>query len=200
MVSGAVALMLQASPGLSAAQAKFLLQSGSSYMVNDGLLAAGAGNANFWSSRQMQANGGQSLVSTLVGGLVDQPSGVSFWDAGTIPDRMYSGLGIRLLSLLELPGILGNPAQLASGTLNVIGLRNPISLLAPKRILYGDVSYWTANDHIVWSDDITSPDGQHIVWSDTDSSDDYHIVWSDTSTDSYHVVWSDSMMDSSKAY
>jgi hypothetical protein len=158
---------------------KMLLQSGSSYMANDGLLAAGAGNANLWSSRQLQANGGQSLVSTVVGGLADQPGGLSFSDSGTIPDRMYAGLGIRLLSLLDLPGILGNPAQ-ASGTLNMIGLKNPFSVFAPRRLLYGDLSYRTATDHIAWGDDITSADGQHIVWGDTSTSD--HIVWGDTPT------------------
>ena len=61
-----------------------------------------------------------------------------------------------------------------------MGSSNPISLLAPKRILYGDISFWTTSNHIVWSDDILTPAGQHIVWSDTDSTDDYHIVWSDS--------------------
>ena len=141
--------------------------------------------ANFWSSREMQANGGRSLVSTVVGGQLDQPGGVSFWDAGTIPNLMYSGSGIRLLSLLELPGILGDPTKLASGTLNLIGLRNPISLLVPGRVLYGDVSYQTASNHIVWGDTV---DQQHIVWGDTGPTSGSHIVWGD------HIVWGESMM------
>ena len=96
-----------------------------------------------------------------------------------LPPGVDGGGGIRLLSLLELPGILLNPGQLQWGNLNLVGLTNPISLLLPKRILFGDVSYWTANDHIVWGDDITSPEGQHIVWGDNDTTDDYHIVWGD---------------------
>ncbi len=203
MVSGGAALLLQASPGMTGAQVKLLLQSGSTYMVNDGLMAAGAGSANFWSSRQTQANGGQSLVSTVVGGLLDQPGGVSFWDGGTMSERMYQGTGIRLLNILQRPFMLLNPGQLAWGNLNFVGLLNPISLLGPNRILWGDISYWTSSDHIVWSDVITSPEGKHIVWSDDITSPEgQHIVWSDDtgSTAASHIVWSDSMMDSSYAY
>jgi hypothetical protein len=134
----------------------------------------------------MQAN--SNLVTSLLNLLLNQSGGVSFWDSGAMQDRLYSGSGIHLLNIFELPGIILNPTRLAWGDLNLVGLTNPISLLAPKRILYGDISYWTTSDHIVWSDDITSPEGQHIVWSDTDSTDDYHIVWSD------------SMMDSSNAH
>ena len=177
MVSAGAALLLQAAPGLSAAQVKFLLQSGSTYMVSGGLMGAGAGSANFWTTRQMQANA--NVVTSLLNLLLDQTGGASFWDEGALQDRLYSGSGIRLLGILELPGIILNPTKLATGKLNLIGSSNPISLLAPKRILYGDISYWTASDHIVWSDDIRTPEGQHIVWSDTDSTDDYHIVWSD---------------------
>ena len=178
MISGGVALLLQASPSMTPAQVKFLMQSGATYMRDGGLLAAGAGSANLWTSRQEQASSG--LLSTLLGLLLDQSGGASFWDSGTMQDRMYAGNGIRLLGLLELPGILLNPSKLAWGNLNLIGTTNPISLLGPNRILWGDVSYWTASDHIVWGDDITSPEGQHIVWGDSDLTDDYHIVWGDS--------------------
>jgi serine protease AprX len=174
MVSGGAALLLQASPGMTVPQVKFLLQTGSTYMRDAGMLGAGAGSANLWTSRQAQANA--NLLTSL-----DQSGGASFSDTGQMQDRLYSGSGVRLLSLLELPGIILNPANLAWGNLNLVGSSNPISLLAPKRILYGDISYWTTSDHIVWSDAITTPEGQHIVWSDTtDSTDDYHIVWSDS--------------------
>ena len=180
MISGAAALLLQAQPTLTATQVKFILQSGSTYMTDAGVFGGGAGNANFWTSRQEQANA--DLVTGLTSLLLDRSGGVSFWDSGKLQDNVYNGSGIRLLSLLELPGILLNPAQLAWGKVNLIGLTNPISLLAPKRLLYGDVSYWTSDEHLVWGDDIYSPEGQHLVWGDNDTTDDYHLVWGDATT------------------
>jgi serine protease AprX len=177
MVSGAAALLLQAQPTMTATQLKFELQSGSNYMVDAGVYGAGAGNVNFWLSRQVQANSG--LVASLVGLLLDRTGGVSFWDAGRLQDRLYGGSGIRLINLLELPGLLLSPNKLAWGNLNLIGLTNPISVLAPKRILFGDVSYWTSEEHLVWGDDVYSPQGEHLVWGDNDTTDDYHLVWGD---------------------
>ena len=177
MVTGAAALLLQAQPSMTAAQVKFELQSGSTYMIDAGVYGAGAGNANFWTSRQMQANA--NLVTSLTNLLLDRTGGVSFWDSGQLQNRLYGGSGIRLINLLELPSIILNPEQLSWGNLNLIGLTNPISLLAPKRILFGDVSYWTSNEHLVWGDDVYSPEGQHLVWGDNDTTDDYHLVWGD---------------------
>jgi serine protease AprX len=177
MVSGAAALLLQAQPTMTAAQVKFELQSGSAYMVDAGIYGAGAGNVNFWTSRQVQADSG--LLTSLLGLLLDRTGGVSFWDAGQLQNRLYSGSGIRLLNLLELPGLLLDPTKLAWGNLNLIGLTNPISVLAPKRILFGDVSYWTSQEHLVWGDDVSSPEGEHLVWGDNDTTDDYHLVWGD---------------------
>ncbi|PYR65106.1 MAG: hypothetical protein DMF88_21075, partial [Acidobacteria bacterium] len=108
--------------------------------------------------------------------------GASFSDDGHLADNLYNGTGLHLLSLLDLPGIILNPNSLAKGKLNLIGLTNPLSLLPAKQLLYGDVSFWTTDDHIVWGDDITSPEGQHIVWGDNDLTDDYHIVWGDSTT------------------
>jgi serine protease AprX len=177
MVTGAAALLLQAQPSMTAAQMKFELQSGATYMIDAGVYGAGAGNANFWTSRQVQAN--SNLLTSLTNLSLDRSGGVSFWDSGQLQNRLYSGTGIRLINLLELPGILLNPSTLAWGNLNLIGLTNPISLLAPKRILFGDVSYWTSNEHLVWGDDVYSPEGQHLVWGDNDTTDDYHLVWGD---------------------
>jgi hypothetical protein len=178
MISGGAAPLLQASPSMTLTQVKFLMQSGATYLRDGGLLAPGAGNANLWTSRQEQASSG--LLSNLLGLLLDQSGGASFWDKGTMQERMYSGSGIRLLALLELPGILLNPSKLGFGNLNLIGTQNPVSLLGANRILWGDVSYWTSDDHIVWGDNTTSPEGQHIVWGDSDLTDDYHIVWGDS--------------------
>ena len=189
MVTGAAALLLQAQPKMTEEQLKFVLQSGSTYMVGAGVFAAGAGNVNFWTTRQMQADANLltsllNIVNSLTNLLLDRSGGVSFFDNGTtrLQDNLYNGVGIHLLSLLDLPGIILNPLQLQQGKLNLVGLTNAISVLPAKRILYGDVSYWTVNDHIIWGDDITSPEGEHIIWGDTDLSDDYHIIWGDSTT------------------
>ena len=68
MVSGAAALLLSGNPGMSAAQMKLVLQMGSSYMPSAGLMAAGAGNANFWASRKMANTGLLSAVTNLLAG------------------------------------------------------------------------------------------------------------------------------------
>ena len=187
MVTGAAALLLQAQPRMTEEQLKFVLQSGSTYLTGAGVMAAGAGNANFWTSRQMQADANLltsliNIVTSLTNLLLDHTGGASFSDDGHLADNLYNGTGLHLLSLLDLPGIILNPNSLEKGKLNLIGLTNPLSLLPAKRLLYGDVSFWTTDDHIVWGDDITSPEGQHIVWGDNDLTDDYHIVWGDSTT------------------
>ena len=187
MVTGAAALLLQAQPRMTEEQLKFVLQSGSTYLTSGGVLAAGAGNVNFWTARQMQADAGLltsllNIVNALTGLLLDRSGGVSFSDDGHLADNLYNGTGLHLLSLLELPGIILNPNSLAKGKLNLIGLTNVLSLLPAKQLLYGDVAFWTTDDHIIWGDDITSPEGQHIIWGDTDLSDDYHIIWGDSTT------------------
>ena len=70
MVSGATALLLQGVPNLSPAQVKLALQAGATFMRDGGLMGAGAGNANFWASRQITANGLGLILNTVVGGLV----------------------------------------------------------------------------------------------------------------------------------
>jgi hypothetical protein len=147
-------------------------------MMDAGVFGGGAGNANFWVARQIQAD--SNLITALTNLLLERSGGMSFWDSGQLQDRVYDGTGLHLLSILQLPKLLLNPSQLQWGQVNLLGLTNPISLLAPKRLLYGDVSYWTADDHLTWGDDIYSPEGQHLTWGDNDLSDDYHLTWGDS--------------------
>ena len=184
MVSGAVALLLQGTPGLTPAQVKLALQSGATYVQDGGLLGAGAGSANFWASRKITSGGllGALLTSTI-GGVTVGSSGASFWDAqGQLVSRLYAGKGIRLLSLLEAPLVWLNTTLLHSGDLNLLGLTNPLASLAPKRLLYGEVAGWTDDQAIMWGDTIYDPSGQAIMWGDTDTSDDYAIMWGDSVT------------------
>jgi serine protease AprX len=175
MVSGGAALLLQGSPGLTPAQIKLILQSGATYMRNGGLLGAGAGNANFWASRKSAANGLTATLTTVIGGLGVSASGASFWDAGTLQNRLYAGTGIRLLSLLELPLVLLDPSRLHYGDLNLIGLLNPLQSIAPKWMLYGEVAGWTQSQTIMWGTQIYDPQGQTIMWGTSDMGDT--IMW-----------------------
>jgi serine protease AprX len=176
MVSGAVALLLQGTPTLGPAQVKLALQSGATYLPNDGLMAGGAGSANFWASRQIAgASGLTALTQALLGG----PSGASFWDAGTLTTRLYKGVGIRLLSLSDLLAALLNPSVLHWGDLNLVGLTNPLSSVAPNPLIWGQVASWTTSSEVLWGDTIYDPQGQEVLWGDSNTSDDYEVLWGD---------------------
>jgi serine protease AprX len=183
IVSGGVALLLQGTPGLSPAQVKLAMQTGATYVKNGGLMGAGAGSVNFWASRQ-NANTGLvgSLVNTVVGGLSGTSSGASFWDAGTLSGRLYGGLGIRLLSLLEAPLVWLNPSLLDYGDLNLVGLLNPLASIGPKWLQYGAIAGWTDRQSIMWGDVIYDPYGQSIMWGDSNMTDDTSIMWGDAVT------------------
>src|SRR5438128_2397920 len=110
VVSGGAALLLQRSPGLRPDQVKLLLQTGSSYMTDGGLIAAGAGSVNLWSSRRAGGHDLSDLLSSLplIGGLLSTPGGAAYWDAGTLSTRIYNPGGIRLLGLGDLVSALLN--------------------------------------------------------------------------------------------
>jgi len=103
MVSGGVALLLQAAPATTPAQIKLLLQSSAKYMPSAGLIAAGAGSVNLWAARQLQVNGGAALTSSVVAGVSELSDGVSFWDAGTMQTTLPAGTGIQALGLSQFP-------------------------------------------------------------------------------------------------
>jgi serine protease AprX len=178
MVSGAAALLLQGTPGLTPAQVKLAIQSGATYMTDGGLMGAGAGNANFWAARKSAASGlTGSLLTTVVGGLSTTSSGASFWDAGTLSTRLYAGLGIRLLSILQAPLVWLNPSLLNYGDLNLVGLTNPLASIAPVRLQYGVVSTWTSDQQILWGTSIHDPQGQQILWGTSDTTEGTQILW-----------------------
>jgi subtilisin family serine protease len=181
IVAGGVALLLQGSPSLSPSQVKLALQTGASYMADGGLMGAGAGSVNFWASRQNAASGlVGSLVNTLVGGLLTKPSGASFWDAGTLSNRLYDGRGIRLLSALEAPLVWLNPSLLHYGDLNLIGLTNPLASIEQKRLQYGRIAAYCDYDRILWGTPMQDSTGQTILWGT--SGDDQTILWGTTAT------------------
>jgi serine protease AprX len=183
MVSGGVALLLQGTPKLTVPQVKLAIQSGATYVSSGGLMGAGAGSVNFWASRRLASSGlVASLLNTVVGAVGVTSSGASFWDSGTLSNRLYNGLGIRLLSALEAPLVWLNPSLLKYGDLNLLGLLNPLASVAPKTLQYGQIGGWTSSKAILWGDTIYDPQGQAILWGDTSNESDA-ILWGDSLPD-----------------
>jgi len=180
VVTGGAALLMQADPKITSAQLKMALQSGATYMADGGLMGGGAGSVNFWSSRKMAANGLTNLVSTLVGGVLTPPSGVMFWDAGTMTTRLYRGYGLRVLSLLEAPLAWLSAGYLRSDELNLLGLSNPLSQMHPNEVIWGDVSRWSADQEVIWGDHLTNPEGQEVIWGDSRKMEGEEVIWGDS--------------------
>ncbi len=180
IVTGGVALLMQAQPNISAAQLKIALQTGSTYMWDGGLMGGGAGSVNLWTSRKNAANGLTNLLSTVVGGLLTPAGGAVFWDSGTMTKRLYAGSGLRLLSLLEAPIAWLTGGYLRWDDFNVIGLSNPLGKTRPNEILWGDVSKWTSDEEILWGDTIYTPEGQEILWGDSRTTEGDEILWGDS--------------------
>jgi serine protease AprX len=176
-VSGGVALLLQGTPNMIPAQVKMALQAGATYVPDGGLMGAGAGSVNFLASRKIAANGLGLLPSTLVGGLLSYSSGAFFWDSGSLATRLYGGLGMRLLSLLQAPLYWLNPSVAKFGDLQLLGLTNPLGSLAPKSLLYGEVGGWTSDSQILWGTTIYDPQGEQILWGTSDTTEDTQILW-----------------------
>jgi hypothetical protein len=180
IVTGGVALLMQAQPNISAAQVKIALQTGSTYMKDGGLLAGGAGSVNFWSSRKMAANGLTNLLSTVVGGVLTPASGLVFWDSGSMMQRLYAGTGLRVLWLLETPIAWLTGGFLQWGDLNVLGLSNPLAQVHPHELMWGDVSKWTADQELMWGDQVFNPEGQELMWGDSRAIEGEELMWGDS--------------------
>jgi hypothetical protein len=156
------------------------MQSGATYVPKAGLMGAGAGSVNIWASRKLASNGLVQNLTSTIGGLLVPASGASFWDAGTLGDRLYARTGIRLLSLLELPLVWLNPSLLQYGDLNLIGLNNPLANLSPKILQYGEVGVWAAHDdQLIWGDTVYDPQGDQLIWGDSRGDDD-QLIWGDS--------------------
>jgi serine protease AprX len=183
IVSGAAALLLQGVPSMSPAQVKLAMQSGATYVPVGGLMGAGAGSLNIWAARKNSSTGlVGSLLTTLVGGGATTSSGASFSDQGTLATRLYGGLGIRLLSLLQAPLAWLNPSLLNTGDLNLLGLTNPLASIAPKWLLYGEMGGWTNDQAIMWGTSLRNPQGQAIMWGTSTTTDGTAIMWGTSMT------------------
>ena len=179
VVSGGVALLLDAYPGLSPAQVKVLLQSGARFVPSGGLIAGGTGSVDFSASVKLADNGLVSTVLSVVQNVLGLSSGASFRDRGTLIDRLYDRSGINLLGILNLGALLGGADSAEYGVLNLLGQQNSLGQTPPNHLVWGNVAGWTANYYITWGTPIEEPSsGQHLVWGNMDDGD--HLVWGTT--------------------
>jgi serine protease AprX len=181
VVTGGVALLLNAQPGLDPSQVKVALQMGARWMPRAGLVASGAGSVDFPEAMKLSNSGlVVSLLNTLTG-LLGLSGGATYRDTGTLIDRIYDGSGIHLLGALEAVLFWQQADSSEYGVLNLLGLTNPIAQTPANHVVWGDVAGWTSNYHVVWGDSIDSPSGQHVVWGDSENVDSTHVVWGDSS-------------------
>jgi serine protease AprX len=190
MVSGGIALLAEAYPGLSAVDARYRLQTTASFMTADGLMAAGAGSVNIWSARRAA---GTALLSALlptstIGNLLVTPTGAAFRDAGRLQTRLHQGTGLRLLGLLDAVAALLSPASLEWDRLHLVGTSNPIASASPHQILWGGRLYDAQGQQIIWADQtrwgdvVYDSEGQQIIWADSEWSEGNQIIWADSVT------------------
>jgi serine protease AprX len=192
VVSGGVALLLNAQPSLSPAQVKLAMQMGARFMPEAGLVGAGAGRVDFVNALRVAQAGGVlplSSLDRLLGGM----SGLSFRDNGTLIDRLYSGSGLRRLQAPQIGPLLRDADRLESGILNLAGLTNPVLGTAPNYVVWGNTAGWADSYYVVWGNTIATPSGQYVVWGNNSYTDSTYVVWGNQSkTDSTYVVWGNS--------
>jgi serine protease AprX len=194
VVSGGVALLLNATPSLAPAQVKVAIQMGARYLPREGLIGAGAGSVNFAQSLKVSQNGLLNNILTTLSTLLGASSGATFRDHGTLIDRVYDRSGIRLLQLLDLGALFQNASNMEPGVLNLLGTSNPLGSTPANYVVWGNVAGWSGSYYVVWGNTIQAPSGQYVVWGNNTYSDPNYVVWgnADTSNGSY-VVWGNSV-------
>jgi len=177
VVSGGVALLLNAEPSLSPAQVKMAIQMGARFMPKAGLIAGGAGSVNFAQSLKVADNGLLNTLTSTLTSVLGASSGAYFRDNGTLIDRIYDRTGINLLRLLDLSALFRAADDAEPGVLNLLGTSNPLGSAGANYIVWGNVADWSNSYYIVWGNSIQSPSGQYIVWGNNEFSDSNYIVW-----------------------
>jgi serine protease AprX len=175
VVSGGVALLLNAQPSLTPAQVKIVLQSGARFIQSGGLIAGGTGVVDFAQSQKIAQQGLITSLLSTVQNLLGVSSGASFVDRGTLVDRLYGHTGIRLLGLLDLGTLLYGAESSEPGVLNLLGQQNALRDTPANYLVWGSVAGWTSSYYLVWGTTVQDPSGQYLVWG-TMADDDY-LVW-----------------------
>jgi serine protease AprX len=177
VVSGGAALLLNAHPSMTPAQIKMAIQMGARFMPQAGLIAGGTGSVNFAQSMKIAQTGLLNSLLSTVTSLLGLSSGATYWDRGTLIDRVYDRSGVRLLGILDLSALFGGADSAEPGVLNLLGTSNPIGSTAPNYVVWGNVAGWSGSYYVVWGNTIQSPSGQYVVWGNNEISDSNYVVW-----------------------
>jgi serine protease AprX len=175
VVSGGVALLLDAQPSMSPAQVKIVLQTGARFIASAGLIGGGTGSVDFAQSLKIANQGLLEALLSTVTNVLGLSSGSSFIDAGTLIDRVYDRTGIRLLSLRDLGALLGGADGAEPGVLTLLGQSNPVGKTPANYLVWGSVAGYTSSYYLVWGSAIQDSDGEYLVWGS--SSDEDYLVW-----------------------
>jgi serine protease AprX len=178
VVSGGVALLLNAEPSLTPAQVKVVLQTGARFIPSAGMIAGGTGTVDFAQSLKIADQGLITSLLSTVQNLLGLSSGASFFDRGTLIDRIYDRTGLRLLGLLDLGSLLYGAESAEPGVLTLLGQQNALGTTPANYLVWGTVAGWTSSYYLVWGTTIQDPSGQYLVWG-TMADDDY-LVWGTT--------------------
>lgn len=175
VVSGGVALLLDAYPDMTPAQIKTAVQLGARYLLDAGLVGGGTGSVNFAASMRFADAGLQGSLLTTLDSLLGTSTGAAYRDAGTMIDRIYDRSGIRLLGLLDLGWLFSNDVE--PGVLHLLGLNNPLGDTGANYVVWGNVADWSDSYYVVWGNTIQSPSGQYVVWGNSEHTTGNYVVW-----------------------
>jgi hypothetical protein len=175
VVSGGVALLLDAEPSMSPAQVKVALQTGARFIQSAGLIGGGTGSVDFAQSMKIAQQGLLTSLLSPVSNLLGLSSGASFFDRGTLIDRVYDRTGIRLLGLLDLGELLGGADGAENGVLSLLGQSNTLGYTPANYLVWGSVAGYTSSYYLVWGSSIQDPNGDYLVWGS--ASDGDYLVW-----------------------
>ena len=174
VVSGGVALLLDAHPEMTPVQVKTAVQLGARYLPHDGLIGAGTGSVNFAQSMKLAKAGLVPSLLTTVDSLLGTSSGATYRDTGTLIDRIYDRSGIQLLGLLDLGWLFSETPE--PGVLHLLGLNNALGNTGANYVVWGTMADWSSSYYVVWGTTMQSPSGQYVVWG-TSSPDGDYVVW-----------------------
>lgn len=195
MVSGGVALLLQAAPLATSLQVRLALQLTATPM-RDGLMAAGAGSVNLWSARQLMGNQltlalTRALPASTIDGALTRAGGLAWLDGGRLMSRLQATSGLDVISLRD--AILGllDPSRLGPNTLYLVQGAQPLT--QPTQILWGEGVLAPAGQQILWGEQLLDTAGQQILWGDQILWGE-QILWGDQILWGEQILWGDQIL------
>lgn len=164
VTSGAVALLLEEKPRLSAGEVKVALQITSSRLSGEGFVTAGSGALNAVAAAQFAARPKEALAGIVIAGEATQSSGIAFLN------RFRGAHGLPVARAANASGPSANTIIWGNAVLH----GNTIVWGSAETIIWGSTIVWgSAAETIIW--------GSTIVWGSVAET----IIWGSANT----IVW-----------